>query len=72
MIDDKKSFFWYYFNKTGGRNDPRFVIEMIELLKEWLPDYTNDNPDYSNEYYIGQEHYKQFLMEKLFPMEKLK
>ena len=25
-------------NKTGGRNDPRFVIEMIELLKEWLPD----------------------------------
>mgnify|MGYP003661922352 CR=1 FL=1 len=65
MIDDKKSFFWYYFNKTGGRNDPRYVIEMIELLEEWLPDYTNENPDYSNEYYIGQEHYKQFLMEKL-------
>ena len=65
MIDDKKSFFWYYFNKTGGRNDPRFVIEMIELLKEWLPDDTNDNPDYSDEYYTGQEHYKQFLMEKL-------
>jgi hypothetical protein len=38
---------------------------MIEALKEWLPDDTNDNPDYSNEYYIGQEHYKQFLMDNL-------
>ena len=38
MTENKKSFFVYYLKKTGGRNDPRFVIEMIELLKEWLPD----------------------------------
>ena len=38
MTENKKSFFIHYLNKTGGRNDPRFVIEMIELLKEWLPD----------------------------------
>ena len=65
MTENKKSFFWYYLNKTGGLHDPRFVIEMIKLLKEWLPDDTNDNPDYSDEYYIGQEHYKQFLMNNL-------
>jgi hypothetical protein len=65
MTTNKKSFFWYYYNKTGGRNDPRFVIEMIELLKEWLPDYTIDNPHFSDEYYIGQEQYKQFLMDNL-------
>jgi len=65
MTTNKKSFFWYYLNKTGGRNDPLFVIEMIKLLKEWLPDYTIDNPDFSDEYYIGQEQYKQFLMDNL-------
>lgn len=65
MTNNKKSFFWYYLNKTGGLHDPRFVIEMIKLLKEWLPDYTVDNPDYDDEYYIGQEHYKQFLMDNL-------
>lgn len=52
-------------NETGGRYDPAFVTLMIEKLKEWLPDDTNDNPDYSNEYYIGQEHYKQFLIDNL-------
>jgi hypothetical protein len=30
-----------------------------------LPDYTIDNPDYSDEYYIGQGDYKQFLMDNL-------
>ena len=65
MTENKKSFFWYYLNKTGGLHDPRIIIETIELLKEWLPDYTIDNPDYSDEYYIGQEHYKQLLMDNL-------
>ena len=62
---NKNSFFIYFLNETGGLYDPAFVTLMIEKLKEWLPDDTNDNPDYSNEYYIGQEHYKQFLMDNL-------
>ena len=62
---NKNSFFIYFLNETGGLHDPRFVTLVIEALKKWLPDYTNDNPDYSNEYYIGQEHYKQFLMDNL-------
>ena len=67
MTENKKSFFWYYFNKTGGRNDPRFVIEMIELLKEWLPESTEDDDSwvYTPDYYNGQGDYKQFLMENL-------
>jgi len=65
MSIKKESFFFYYLKKTGGLHDPRFVIEMIKLLKEWLPDYTVDNPDYSDEYYIGQGDYKQFLMDNL-------
>ena len=67
MTENKKSFFWYYFNKTGGRNDPRFVIEMIELLKEWLPESTEDDDSwaYTPDYYNGQVDYKQFLMENL-------
>lgn len=65
MSINKESFFFYYLKKTGGLHDPRFVIEMIKLLKEWLPDYTIDNPDYSDEYYNGQDDYKQFLMDNL-------
>jgi hypothetical protein len=65
MSINKESFFFYYLKKTGGLHDPRFVIEMIKLLKEWLPDYTIDNPDYSDEYYNGQGDYKQFLMDNL-------
>jgi hypothetical protein len=65
MSINKESFFFYYLKKTGGLHDPRFVIEMIKLLKEWLPDYTIDNPDYSDEYYKGQDDYKQFLMDNL-------
>ena len=62
---NKNSFFFYVLKEGGGKIDPRNIEFMIEALKEWLPDYTNDNPDYSNEYYIGQEHYKQFLMDNL-------
>jgi hypothetical protein len=65
MSINKESFFFYYLKKTGGLHDPRFVIEMIKLLKEWLPDSTIDNPDYSDEYYNGQGDYKQFLMDNL-------
>jgi hypothetical protein len=62
---NKNSFFFYVLKQGGGKIDPRNIEFMIEVLKEWLPDDTNDNPDYSNEYYIGQEHYKQFLMDNL-------
>jgi hypothetical protein len=62
---NKNSFFFYVLKEGGGKIDPRNIEFMIEVLKEWLPDDTNDNPDYSNEYYIGQEHYKQFLMDNL-------
>ena len=67
MTTNKKSFFWYYYGKTGGRNDPRFVIEMIELLKEWLPESTEDEDSwsYTPDYYNGQGDYKQFLMDNL-------
>jgi hypothetical protein len=49
MTENKKSFFVYYLNKTGGLHDPRYLIEMIELLKEWLSDeieYEYGNGDY--------------------------
>ena len=64
---NKKSFFIHYLNKTGGRNDPRFVIEMIELLKEWLPDDAGfPETGYSMDAYeLGQREYKDFLMENL-------
>ncbi len=55
---NKNSFFFYVLKEGGGKIDPRNIEFMIEALKEWLPDY-------SNEYYIGQEHYKQFLMDNL-------
>jgi len=62
---NKNSFFFYVLKRGSGKIDPRNIEFMIEALKEWLPDDTNDNPDYSNEYYIGQEHYKQFLIDNL-------
>jgi hypothetical protein len=33
----EQSFFVYYLNRTGGLHDPRYVIDVIEKLKEWLP-----------------------------------
>ena len=64
---NKNSFFFYFMNKTGGRNDPRFVIEMIELLKEWLPDDAGfPETGYSMDAYeLGQREYKNFLVENL-------
>jgi hypothetical protein len=68
MSIKKESFFFYYLKKTGGLHDPRFVIEMIKLLKEWLPETTEDEDswkEYNSNYYNGQGDYKQFLMDNL-------
>jgi hypothetical protein len=64
---NKNSFFIYFLNETGGRYDPAFVTLMIEKLKEWLPESTEDEDSwtYTPEYYIGQGDYKQFLIEQL-------
>lgn len=63
---NKNSFFVYYLNKTGGRYDPRIVIEMIEALKEWLPqEGTTCTGDYAPDFYFGQSEYRHFLMENL-------
>ena len=63
----KDTFFIYFLNETGGRYDPAFVTLMIEKLKEWLPESTEDEDSwsYTPEYYIGQGDYKQFLIDNL-------
>jgi hypothetical protein len=40
---------------------------IIEKLKEWLPESTEDEDSwsYTPEYYIGQGDYKQFLIDNL-------
>jgi hypothetical protein len=64
---NKDSFFYYFYQETGGLHDPRLVTIMIEKLKEWLPESTEDDDswDYTPDYYIGQSDYKRFLMENL-------
>jgi hypothetical protein len=63
---NKDSFFYYFYQETGGLHDPRLVTIMIEKLKEWLPEEaTTSAGDYTPDYYNGQGDYKQFLMEKL-------
>jgi hypothetical protein len=64
---NKDSFFYYFYQETGDLHDPRLVTIMIEKLKEWLPESTEDDDswDYTPDYYIGQSDYKQFLIENL-------
>ena len=65
---NKNSFFCYYhFKKTGGRHDPRFLMEMIEAPEEWLPNEVGyPETGYSMDAYeYGQREYKQFLMDNL-------
>ena len=54
-------------NKTGGRHDPAHLTKTIELLKEWLPESTEDDDIwvYTPDYHNAQLDYKQFLMENL-------
>ena len=64
---NKDSFFYYFYQETGGLYDPRMFNIIIEKLKEWLPESTEDDDSwtYTPDYYNGQGDYKQFLMEKL-------
>ena len=64
---NKNSFFIHFLNETGGRYDPAFVTLMIEKLKEWLPESTEDEDSwtYTPDYYNGQGDYKQFLIDNL-------
>ena len=64
---NKDSFFYYFYEETGGLHDPKLLIKVIEKLKEWLPESTEDDGSwtYTPDYYNGQGDYKQFLMDKL-------
>ena len=64
---NKDSFFYYFYQETGGLHDPALLVKMIEKLKEWLPESTEDDDSwtYTPDYYNGQGDYKQFLMDKL-------
>lgn len=64
---NKNSFFFYVLKEGGGKIDPRNIEFMIEALKEWLPESTEDEDSwsYTPEYYIGQGDYKQFLIDNL-------
>jgi hypothetical protein len=64
---NKDSFLYYFIKETGGRHDPALLTKMIEALKEWLPESTEDDDSwvYTPDYYNGQGDYKQFLMENL-------
>jgi hypothetical protein len=64
---NKDTFFYYFFRETGGLYDPKLLSEVIEKLKEWLPESTEDDDSwtYTPDYYNGQGDYKQFLMDKL-------
>ena len=64
---NKDSFFYYFYQETGGLYDPRMFNIIIEKLKEWLPESTEDDDSwtYTPDYYNGQGDYKQFLMDKL-------
>ena len=64
---NKNSFFMYFLNETGGRYDPALLTLMIEKLKEWLPESTEDEDSwtYTPDYYNGQDDYKQFLIDNL-------
>jgi len=44
MMELNNSFFFYVLKRGGGKIDPRNIEFMIEALKEWLPDDTNDIP----------------------------
>jgi hypothetical protein len=64
---DKSTFFYHFLQSTGGLYDPRIVKEFIKHLEEWLPDSTEDDESwtYTPDYYIGQDDYRRFLLDKL-------
>ncbi len=63
---NKDSFFYYFYQETGGLHDPALLVKMIEKLKEWLPEEaTTSAGDYTPDFYFGQSEYKHFLMENL-------
>jgi hypothetical protein len=65
---NNNSFFIYFLNETGGLYDPAFVTLVIEKLKEWLPETSEDEDswkEYNSNYYNGQGDYKQFLIDNL-------
>ncbi len=64
---NKDTFFLYFIKKTGGRHEPALLVKMIEALKEWLPESTEDDDSwaYTPDYYNGQGDYKQFLVRNL-------
>ena len=66
-ITNKDTFYRYVLKETGGRCDPRHLNLIVEKLKEWLPESTEDEDSwsYTPEYYIGQGDYKQFLIDNL-------
>lgn len=64
---NKNSFYFHLLKQGGGKIDPRNIDFMIDTLKEWLPESTEDDDSwvYTPDYYNGQGDYKQFLMENL-------
>lgn len=64
---NKDTFFMYFLKETGGLYDPRHLNIIIEKLKEWLPESTEDEDSwsYTPDYYNGQGDYKQFLIDNL-------
>jgi len=62
---NKNSFFHYYLKKTGGLNDPRYVKEMMKLLKEWLPDEKMVSFGEGYEYELGWNDYRDKILDEL-------
>jgi len=62
---NKNSFFRYYLKKTGGLNDPRYVKEMMKLLKEWLPDEKMVSSSEGYEYELGWNNYRDKILDEL-------
>lgn len=44
---NKDSFFYYFYQETGGLYDPRMFNIIIEKLKEWLPESTEDDDSWT-------------------------